>query len=133
MPTKGCWRALLWQRLQAASITNTDFVGTLPGQGCGFTYDGENEGHGGYLSTNIASQGLLKGWLQSTKPDVVMVHLGTNDVWNNKSPEEIIGSFESLLGDMRDNNPVMKVLVGFAFLKLLLFLSHCSVLMKGKI
>lgn len=25
---QGCWRALLWQQLQAAGITNTDFVGT---------------------------------------------------------------------------------------------------------
>jgi hypothetical protein len=42
---KGGWRAYLWQRLQAANIKNTDFVGTLPGQDCGFAYDGENEGH----------------------------------------------------------------------------------------
>lgn len=42
---QGCWRAYLWQKLQQAGIKNTDFVGTLPAQGCGFTYDGENEGH----------------------------------------------------------------------------------------
>ncbi|PKS09813.1 hypothetical protein jhhlp_004436 [Lomentospora prolificans] len=107
----GCWRALLWQRLQAASITNTDFVGTLAGQGCGFPYDGENEGHGGFLATNIASQGLLKGWLAATNPDVVMMHLGTNDVWSNISPEGILDAFESLVGDMRENNPAMQVLV----------------------
>jgi hypothetical protein len=43
--TQGCWRAYLWQKLQQANIKNTDFVGTLAGQGCGFPYDGENEGH----------------------------------------------------------------------------------------
>jgi hypothetical protein len=48
----GCWRALLWQMLPAAEV---DFVGTLPPQGCGFPYDGENEGHGGYLATNVAN------------------------------------------------------------------------------
>lgn len=45
MQHKGCWRALLWQKLQQGGIKNTDFVGTLAGQGCGFQYDGENEGH----------------------------------------------------------------------------------------
>jgi hypothetical protein len=71
---QGCWRALLWQSLTNAGKTNIDFVGTLAGQGCGFTYDGENEGHGGYLATNIASQNLLPGWLSSTLPDIVIMH-----------------------------------------------------------
>jgi hypothetical protein len=31
----GCWRALLWNRLQSSGLTNIDFVGTLPPQGCG--------------------------------------------------------------------------------------------------
>lgn len=108
---QGCWRALLWRDLQDAGVTNTDFVGTLPGQGCGFEYDGENEGHGGFLATNIAAEGLLTGWLEATGPDVVMVHLGTNDVWSNIAAEEIVAALESLVGDMRANNPAMKILV----------------------
>ncbi|KAL2105875.1 hypothetical protein VUR80DRAFT_7615 [Thermomyces stellatus] len=107
----GCWRALLWRDLQDAGVTNTDFVGTLPGQGCGFEYDGENEGHGGFLATNIAAEGLLTGWLEATGPDVVMVHLGTNDVWSNIAAEEIVAALESLVGDMRANNPAMKILI----------------------
>ena len=49
-------------------------------------YDGDNEGHGGILGTNIADQNLLPAWLAATDPDVVLMHLGTNDVWNNRSP-----------------------------------------------
>lgn len=71
----GCWRALLYRKLQSTGITNTKFVGTLPAQGCGFTYDGANEGHGGILATGIVSQKQLPGWLANTKPDVVMMHL----------------------------------------------------------
>ncbi|KAJ4403498.1 hypothetical protein N0V91_006551 [Didymella pomorum] len=107
----GCWRAYLWQKLQQAGIKNTDFVGTLPAQGCGFTYDGENEGHGGYLAINIANQDLLPGWLSSTKPDVVVMHLGTNDVWNNKSPATITFAFSKLVDQMRASKPTMKILV----------------------
>ena len=86
-------------------------MGTLPAQGCGFTYDGENEGHGGFLATNIANQGLLVGWLRQTTPDIVMMHLGTNDVWNNKSADEILKAFDTLVGQMRQNNKDMKILV----------------------
>ena len=104
----GCWRALLWQMLPAARV---DFVGTLPGQGCGFTYDGENEGHGGYLATNIANQDLLVGWLAATRPDVVMMHLGTNDVWSNLSNDTILAAFTRMVGQMRASKPTMKILV----------------------
>lgn len=107
----GCWRALLWQQLQQAGHTEVDFVGTLPAQGCGFTYDGDNEGHGGYLATNIANQGLLPGWLAATDPDVVLMHLGTNDVWSSLPPATILASFTTLVAQMRASNPAMKILV----------------------
>jgi lysophospholipase L1-like esterase len=109
---QGCWRALLWQKLQAAGVTNTHFVGTLPAPGCGFQYDGANEGHGGYLATGIVSNNQLPGWLSQTNPDIVMMHLGTNDVWNNKSPADITAAFTTLVAQMRANNSNMKILVG---------------------
>jgi hypothetical protein len=56
------------------------FVGTLPGQGCGIPYDGDNEGHGSLQAIELSKNGQFPGWLQKTKPDVVMVHFGTNDV-----------------------------------------------------
>lgn len=104
----GCWRALLWQKLPAARV---DFVGTLPPQGCGFTYDGENEGHGGYLVTNVANQDLLVGWLAATRPDVVMMHFGTNDVWSNVPASTILTAYTKLVSQMRASNPRMKILV----------------------
>ena len=107
----GCWRALLWQKLQQAGQTQVDFVGTLPPQGCGFTYDGENEGHGGILATNIASQNQLPAWLSATHPDIVMMHLGTNDVWSNLPPATILAAFSTLVDQMRASNPSMKILV----------------------
>ncbi|GGS96957.1 cellulose binding domain-containing protein [Nonomuraea spiralis] len=107
----GCWRALLWNKLQSAGYTGVDFVGTLPPQGCGVAHDGDNEGHGGYLATNIANQGLLPGWLAATRPDIVVMHLGTNDVWSNIAPATILGAFTTLVNQMRASNPAMKILV----------------------
>ncbi|WP_027344382.1 cellulose binding domain-containing protein [Hamadaea tsunoensis] len=107
----GCWRALLWNRLQSSGYTNIDFVGTLPPQGCGVAYDGDNEGHGGYLATNIANQNLLPAWLAATTPDIVVMHLGTNDVWSSIAPATILTAFSTLVDQMRASNPAMKILV----------------------
>ncbi len=104
----GCWRALLWQMLPAAKV---DFVGTLPPQGCGFTYDGENEGHGGFLATGIVRDNQLPGWLSATRPDIVLMHLGTNDVWNNIPASTILDAYTTLLGQMRASNPATKLIV----------------------
>lgn len=107
----GCWRALLWNKLQSTGFTNIDFVGTQPPQGCGIPYDGDNEGHGGALASGIVSQNQLPGWLAATNPNIVLMHLGTNDVWNGQTPTQILASYTTLIGQMRANNPNMIVLV----------------------
>ncbi|MEV0427254.1 cellulose binding domain-containing protein [Micromonospora sp. NPDC050495] len=107
----GCWRALLWNRLQTTGYPDVDFVGTLGPQGCSVPYDGDNEGHGGYLVTNVANQNLLPGWLNATRPDVVLTHFGTNDVWSNIAPTTILAAYSRLVDQMRASNPAMAVLV----------------------
>lgn len=107
----GCWRSLLWNQLQSAGYTDIDFVGTLGPQGCGLPYDGDNEGHGGELVTNTAGQNLLPARLAATRPDVVMMHFGTNDVWSNISPDRILAAYTKLVEQMRASNADMKVLV----------------------
>jgi cellulase/cellobiase CelA1 len=107
----GCWRALLWNMLINAGYTNINFVGTLPPQGCGVPYDGDNEGHGGALATGIVSQNQLPGWLAATNPDIVMMHLGTNDVWSSIPTATILSAYTTLITQMRANNPNMKILV----------------------
>jgi hypothetical protein len=107
----GCWRALLSLDLVNNGYTNIDFVGTFPGPGCGVTYDGDNEGHGCYLATGIVENNQLPGWLSATNPDIVMMFLGTNDTWSSKGTSVILDAFTTLVGQMRANNPNMKILV----------------------
>ncbi|GIF65036.1 hypothetical protein Ais01nite_30710 [Asanoa ishikariensis] len=107
----GCWRSVLWNRLQSSGYTNVDFVGTLGPQGCGQAHDGDNEGHGGFLATNVANQNQLVGWLAATRPDVVLMHFGTNDVWSNIPPATILAAYGKLVDQMRASNPAMRVLV----------------------
>ncbi|MEQ4306128.1 cellulose binding domain-containing protein [Plantactinospora sp. B6F1] len=107
----GCWRAILWNRLQNTGYTNIDFVGTLGPQGCGQPYDGENEGHGGALVTTVADQNQLPPWLAATRPDVVLMHFGTNDVWSNRATATILAAYGKLVDQMRASNPAMTILV----------------------
>jgi lysophospholipase L1-like esterase len=111
----GCWRAYLWNRLQTAGFTNIDFVGGVNnGDGCGpgFTYDFDHEGHSGFSITGIADQNQLPPWLTAARPDVVVVHLGTNDMWGGFIPlQNKITALTKLIGQMRANNPNMKIVV----------------------
>ncbi|MEE6259852.1 cellulose binding domain-containing protein [Plantactinospora sonchi] len=107
----GCWRSILWNRLQNTGYTNIDFVGTLGPQGCGQPYDGDNEGHGGALVTTVADQNQLPAWLSATRPDVVLMHFGTNDVWSNRAPATILAAYGKLVDQMRASNPGMRILV----------------------
>ncbi|KAH6684759.1 SGNH hydrolase-type esterase domain-containing protein [Halenospora varia] len=107
----GCWRALLWQNLQKAGVTNTDFVGTQPSGGCAFSFDGEHEGHGGFKATGIVADKQLPGWLAYSRPDIVMMELGTNDVWSSLPTADIIASFGVLVDQMRAQKSTMRILV----------------------
>jgi hypothetical protein len=53
----------------------------------------------------------LVGWLSSTRPDVVMMHLGTNDVWNNQSPAQVLAAYGTMVDWMRESKRSMKILV----------------------
>ncbi|GAA1008164.1 hypothetical protein Aple_071050 [Acrocarpospora pleiomorpha] len=110
----GCWRALLWHRLQTSGYTNIDFVGSDPDGGCnyGFAYDGDHEGHGGFSATGIADQNQLPPWLAAARPDVVLMHLGTNDMWGGFIPTSaVLAAYTKLVGQMRASNPNMKIIV----------------------
>ncbi|GAA4628028.1 GDSL-type esterase/lipase family protein [Cellulomonas oligotrophica] len=106
----GCWRALLHQRLVADGHA-IDMVGTMPPQGCGIAHDGDNEGHGGLLVTNVAASGEAAGWFAATRPQVVLMHFGTNDVWSARTPQQILDAYTTLVGQMRAVDPRVVVVV----------------------
>ncbi|GIF76838.1 cellulose binding domain-containing protein [Asanoa siamensis] len=51
------------------------------------------------------------GWLAATRPDVVLMHFGTNDVWSNLPTATILAAYTRLVDQMRASNPAMRVLV----------------------
>ncbi len=109
----GCWRAYLWTQLQSAGFTNIDFVGTSTDRsGCGFAFDEEHEGHSGFSITGIADQNQLPAWLTAANPSIVIVHLGTNDMWGHFiALQTKLTALTKLIGQMRTHNPGMKIIV----------------------
>jgi lysophospholipase L1-like esterase len=128
-----CYRALLWQMLQSAGKTQFNFVGTRNGDpGCNVSgYDRDNEGHGGYIVTDVlkaAGTGVRPGgadandpfvsdsrdlatWFDGKPADIVLMHFGTNDVWNSKAPATILEAYATILARLRAANPSVRVMV----------------------
>jgi lysophospholipase L1-like esterase len=82
------------------------------------------EGHGGYgvtylpqNSTRSACQKAacgtyaeLQTWA-AEKPEIVLMHYGTNDVWDGQSTESILSAYLSVIAEFRKQNPKVIFLV----------------------
>jgi len=96
------YRNYLWYKLQNAGY-DVDFVGSRHnGSVVTPTFDGNNEGYTGYTTYQIDS--LIYGKLQQTSPDIILLHIGTNDCIHH-SPYDMSG-LESILNkiDLYEKN-----------------------------
>jgi lysophospholipase L1-like esterase len=77
--TPGGYRIKLWSNVENAG-KQIDFVGSLS-NGPSSLPDKNHEGHSGWridqLDTNI------NGWMDQYQPDIVLLHIGTNDITQN--------------------------------------------------
>lgn len=99
----GNWRQLLLSSLNS-TVQNVEFVGSQ-------NYLTPHEGHSGLGAIGLANSENLKNLLSDTNPEIVIMHLGTNDSWGNNLAPQIILAYTTLISQMRDNNPNMKILV----------------------
>ena len=71
------YRNHLWYKLSDAGY-DVDFVGSRTnGSAVSPVFDGNNEGYTGYTTHQIKS--LIYAKLQATSPDIILLHIGTND------------------------------------------------------
>ncbi len=78
------YRRDLWLGMKKAGYC-ADFVGTQQGGSFFGDFDLDHEGHNGWSDTQIADN--IYGWLAGSQPDVVLLHIGTNDL--NASPLDV--------------------------------------------
>ncbi|WP_442788580.1 GDSL-type esterase/lipase family protein [Dactylosporangium sp. NBC_01737] len=95
-PTTSSYRAPLYNRLAAGAGYAVDFVGS---QRSGSLPDTDNEGHSGWRIDQIAAN--IDGWLATYQPDVVLLHIGTNDMNQNyqvgTAPQRLGGLIDQIL------------------------------------
>lgn len=87
------YRNRLWYLLADKGI-NADFVGSLS-KGYQILPDKDHEGHGGWRIDQISVR--VEKWLSKYTPDIVLLHIGTNDISQNYYLETAPDRFGALL------------------------------------
>lgn len=76
----GGYRINLWKQLVQADGDSIDFVGSQQ-NGPPELGDMDHEGHPGWRIDELRAQ--VDGWLRTSRPDAVLLHIGTNDIFQN--------------------------------------------------
>ena len=117
----GCYKKYLLQALTDNQYSNFQFVGEYSDD-CGGAVrhsavscsTAEQYTHPTFTMSNC-SVGItfkgLSGLMASQKPDLVMLQLGVNDVWGNKSVTAILASYTTLVEQARAANPLVVLAV----------------------
>lgn len=86
-----------------------DFVGSQRGVHGGQPrfedFDLDHEGHWGWTSGEVLDR--IAGWAASANPDVVLIHLGTNDL--AARAREIPGNLAAIIALLRERNPSVAI------------------------
>ena len=99
------YRAALHHRLAAVG-QDVDFVGS---QRSGSGPDRDNEGHPGWTIAQLAAQ--VDGWAAGYRPDVVLLHIGTNDMRSESTARGATGRLAALIARLRADLPAAHLVV----------------------
>jgi lysophospholipase L1-like esterase len=115
-----CYPQLLSQQFKAGGHSNFAFIGSqTTSQSCNGAPAVQTEGHGGYgvtylpanstrgactKSSGCGSYAELQQWAM-LKPDIVLMHYGTNDVWDGQSAQNILAAYTAVIAEFRKQNP----------------------------
>ncbi len=110
------YRFWLYQDLLARGHT-ANFMGSIHGQiktgeappACCRDFDWDHEGHSGYRVDDIIP--LLPAWLNLNVPDIVLIHLGTNDIVQGQSASSTRAELDQIIDLVRAANPRVKILL----------------------
>ncbi|GAA0805928.1 SGNH/GDSL hydrolase family protein [Spirilliplanes yamanashiensis] len=101
--SSGSYRTGLRRKLVNAGLA-VDFVGSVKS---GSGPDTENEGHNGWTIAQVTAK--VDGWLAAQQPDVVLLHIGTNDMNKNLSVAGAPDRLEALVDAIHAARPTAQV------------------------
>jgi lysophospholipase L1-like esterase len=96
------------------SARDINFIGSdITGFG---DFDQDNEGHGGHHASNTSNTAIsifhhLSDYLNDNPPDIVLLHIGTNDISTSDTPANIVSEVSSLLDIIYTSNPQITVIL----------------------
>jgi Leucine-rich repeat (LRR) protein len=111
------YRYFLWKKLVAAHV-NFDFVGTLNSnrdgnpewpEYMGLSFDRDHEGHWGFRTDEILAE--LPEWTSYYFPDIVLLHIGSNDCLQGISIESTVLEIKQIIAELRNKNSSATILL----------------------
>lgn len=118
------YRRWLWEDLVASGQSGyVDFTGTkrgILGNGGDFdpdptlSWDKDHQGYSGWRTDEMlfgGDSGRLADWLQSTRPDIVLLHMGTNDAIQEANLNAARDNLGAMIDTLRADNPSVIVLL----------------------
>lgn len=99
------YRSWLWIELQREGHS-VDFVGSLHGprqDEDDLDFDPDHEGHWGWRTDEVRDQ--VADWAETTRPDIVLLHLGHNDLWLGQSIASTVNEIAEIVAIVRRSSP----------------------------
>ena len=113
------YRFPLWQALLAVPCS-VDFVGSRNGVSTGdrdsaqvspaqTNFDQDHEGHWDYRADEILNS--IDSWASAAQPDIVLIHLGTNDTRQQDNPLGVVDDIGRIIDRLRVVNPGVSIVI----------------------
>jgi lysophospholipase L1-like esterase len=116
------YRRPLWQLLHRANY-NFDMVGSWSMHHMGGAvpdpdFDTDHDGHSGWTFEHVfmppdwdSSRGNITNWLRMYTPDIALIELGTNDVFQCRAVEDMLQDLDKLVNELRRNNEAVTIVI----------------------
>ncbi|MBL1216160.1 MAG: hypothetical protein D8M59_01545 [Planctomycetes bacterium] len=111
----GGYRTMLFNSLNYLGYS-IDFVGSLKRQkNWPYLPDHDHEGHGGWRINTIERN--ITDWIAQYQPDVIFLHIGTNDISNNESAISVARQLSGLIETIYTAKPEVVLYVASVILR----------------
>lgn len=116
------YRRPLWQMLHREHY-NFDFIGSwdkhhMGGEFPNPDFDMDHDGHSGWKASDILSppdwdkqRGSIREWIKTYTPDIVLMELGTNEVFQCIPVKEAMNNLSMIIDILRQKNPRVRIFI----------------------
>jgi lysophospholipase L1-like esterase len=109
---RNSYRYFLYRKLVDAGL-GVDFVGGRIRNDVGdppnFNFDQNHEGHSGNRADQILANVVT--WVQDHDPEVVLLHIGTNDIWQGQSVAGTVNEVAQIIDAIRSVNSSIRIVL----------------------